>query len=928
MSTNSIDPCSIANQDSLNQDFSKLILNNHRNPISIHQLSKLDSIQKVDLDNLIDHLKAIYRTYNLAWIDHCDAIDRLKYRLNRKKRTTPTPSSAHLDLSSVGLQINDSTTISSNSIKDHNSNNLSNLIQNGRTTRRTANSTTLGLSDAVTDAQFDIVLAHLGTADQKDPNIRAMKTTAIVPDMIFFNKDRKNSISQDQQDDDDTLVKDPIEFYQLNQSNHHHHHQNHQSNWTKEEQDAFESSYSIQPKQFGWIASQVKTKTRAECVLHYYLTKRDNKYRNLHSSNPPIELKPKEIRGKRNKKVPFKPQISNGSSSSSSSSLNQIKTKTKPNLNLNLNNQNNQADIEADEDPLPIEPTSSSSEFPSQATSTQNTLIKSNNQHPSQISSSHNIIANDSINKITQSSSNLNNSSSISSDSPSIKPKSAINSSQVKSSISTLESNPISNHIPSTLSNSQSNFHVIKTNPNHQLISPQSQSMSSTVEESNYPSEAHNPSIPSSQSTDRAQIISDSSHSDQNTSRVSKRRKMEFGNTNSNHSILSSTLPLSLAKTKKSNLSEIQSASQYTHSTSKSSTQDLIEKNTSEPDQIVTQFHDHSPLEDNQIKATAELSTEPKNSTSMIMSIKETTSSENPVSRSSMQIRNLLNDDPVEPSTTMSNMDATAWFGADQDEESLVEQPLSTQTPPLPKRVKPQKHTQPEPHSIFSKIPQHRPLSRPISQPSSSTISLLHAHNHPPSEFGVVHAYNQQHNDTIAVDERFADPPSLPSSPSNPSSTNNRLTNHHNSVSSIKPMSSPSQSAARATLPQHLRHSSIYLNQERPISFGYYPPALSSSSYPYISPQVHRSSSKAPLFRNSHSPVGTRPSRLATLPSPISRRQSNEKTFHNSHAWPPSSSKPPAFSWSTNRNSNELQSKTNLNDIDSAENQNHYSRMS
>ncbi|PLW16409.1 hypothetical protein PCASD_21375 [Puccinia coronata f. sp. avenae] len=158
----------------------------------------------------------------------------------------------------------------------------SSLTATGRTTRRTANFSTFGIGDAVTDAQFDLVLAQLGTADQKDPNIRAMKTTATVPDMALLPKHRLVSISDDE---NDTLI----------------------SNWTAQEQEAFEKSYAAQPKQFGWIASQVKTRTRAECVIHYYRTKRENKYRNLHL--PPqavIEGKPRELRGKRSRKVPCK----------------------------------------------------------------------------------------------------------------------------------------------------------------------------------------------------------------------------------------------------------------------------------------------------------------------------------------------------------------------------------------------------------------------------------------------------------------------------------------------------------------------------------------------------------------------------------------------------------------------------------------------
>ncbi|EGG05839.1 uncharacterized protein MELLADRAFT_36440, partial [Melampsora larici-populina 98AG31] len=86
-------------------------------------------------------------------------------------------------------------------------------------------------------------------------------------------------------DHDVTLIKDPIAFYHLqpltaggaNPSNEIS--ESAESGWSQEEQKLFETSYGLQPKQFGWIASQIQTKTRAECVLYYYRTKRSNRYR-------------------------------------------------------------------------------------------------------------------------------------------------------------------------------------------------------------------------------------------------------------------------------------------------------------------------------------------------------------------------------------------------------------------------------------------------------------------------------------------------------------------------------------------------------------------------------------------------------------------------------------------------------------------------
>ncbi|PLW27334.1 hypothetical protein PCASD_10224 [Puccinia coronata f. sp. avenae] len=75
-------------------------------------------------------------------------------------------------------------------------------------------------------------------------------------------------------DKNNTLVTDPIAFYQLTPLKTESASSLPEiSNWAAQEHEAFEKSYAAQPKQFGWIASQVKTRTPAECVIHYYRTK-------------------------------------------------------------------------------------------------------------------------------------------------------------------------------------------------------------------------------------------------------------------------------------------------------------------------------------------------------------------------------------------------------------------------------------------------------------------------------------------------------------------------------------------------------------------------------------------------------------------------------------------------------------------------------
>ncbi|KAI9608552.1 hypothetical protein H4Q26_004735 [Puccinia striiformis f. sp. tritici PST-130] len=276
--------------------------------------------EHAEIEELVKNLRRTYRTYHLEWIEHCEAIDRLRVRLSRKKRPALTPVTTTVDIS-AGIPLSEAAgaIIGPGALSSSSAGITTSLTASGRTTRRTANFSTFGIGDAVTDAQFDLVLAQLGTADQKDPNIRAMKTTATVPDMALLPKDRLVSISDDE---NDTLVTDPISFYELSSpqtepiSSTSTSGQEHPP-WTAQEQEAFEKSYATQPKQFGWIASQVKTKNRAECVIHYYRTKRENKYRNLHlPPQPVVEGKIRELRGKRSRRVPCKTPTTDAPSSS------------------------------------------------------------------------------------------------------------------------------------------------------------------------------------------------------------------------------------------------------------------------------------------------------------------------------------------------------------------------------------------------------------------------------------------------------------------------------------------------------------------------------------------------------------------------------------------------------------------------------------
>lgn len=196
-------------------------------------------------------LKDLYREHQTDWQEHCDALDGLRSRLKRKPAATPiTPSIDPLS----GLPFSDMAATPGPS--------------SGRSTRRTAMNT-FGLGDAVrSEAEFQEILASLENADLRDPNMRAMRTTAVVPDMALTAEEQRLLVF----DDDNSRIVDPFRFFELDDAG---------PIWTEDEEETFRRRYSQYPKQFGKIASKLPEKTRADCVTYYYRTKHMFDYRGL-----------------------------------------------------------------------------------------------------------------------------------------------------------------------------------------------------------------------------------------------------------------------------------------------------------------------------------------------------------------------------------------------------------------------------------------------------------------------------------------------------------------------------------------------------------------------------------------------------------------------------------------------------------------------
>jgi hypothetical protein len=155
-----------------------------------------------------------------------------------------------------------------------------------------------------TEADFEAILAEFADDAAKDPNLRASKTTAVVPDMMT-PRERKLAY-----DDENDIVDDPLTYYDYAGTA--------EPIWTDEERAAFLKRYLSYPKQFGKIAEVLENKTAAQCVAYYYRTKKDVDYKGMLASK----------RGDKKKKaLPIK---SSGKSSALLSNLGQQKPTVNP----------------------------------------------------------------------------------------------------------------------------------------------------------------------------------------------------------------------------------------------------------------------------------------------------------------------------------------------------------------------------------------------------------------------------------------------------------------------------------------------------------------------------------------------------------------------------------------------------------------------
>jgi hypothetical protein len=117
-------------------------------------------------------------------------------------------------------------------------------------------------SDAArSEAELLEIIQSLESAEMRNPETRAKKTTATIPPMILDVRERMRTY-----DDRSGLVEDPLTYYHTGPDT--------GDVWNQQEVTTFMESYMMYPKQFERISIAIGTKTACQCVLFYYRKKK------------------------------------------------------------------------------------------------------------------------------------------------------------------------------------------------------------------------------------------------------------------------------------------------------------------------------------------------------------------------------------------------------------------------------------------------------------------------------------------------------------------------------------------------------------------------------------------------------------------------------------------------------------------------------
>ncbi|XP_077402236.1 nuclear receptor corepressor 1 isoform X4 [Vanacampus margaritifer] len=123
-----------------------------------------------------------------------------------------------------------------------------------------------GLSATIARSEHEISEIIDGLSEQEN-NEKQMRQMSVIPPMMYDSEQRRVKFINM-----NGLMDDPMKVYKARQF---------MNVWTEHEKEIFKDKFVQHPKNFGLIASYLERKCVADCVLYYYLTKKNNNYKTL-----------------------------------------------------------------------------------------------------------------------------------------------------------------------------------------------------------------------------------------------------------------------------------------------------------------------------------------------------------------------------------------------------------------------------------------------------------------------------------------------------------------------------------------------------------------------------------------------------------------------------------------------------------------------
>ncbi|XP_038618365.1 nuclear receptor corepressor 2 [Tachyglossus aculeatus] len=123
-----------------------------------------------------------------------------------------------------------------------------------------------GLSMSAARSEHEVSEIIDGLSEQENLE-KQMRQLAVIPPMLYdADQQRIKFINMN------GLMDDPMKVYKDRQV---------MNMWSEQEKETFREKFMQHPKNFGLIASFLERKTVADCVLYYYLTKKNENYKSL-----------------------------------------------------------------------------------------------------------------------------------------------------------------------------------------------------------------------------------------------------------------------------------------------------------------------------------------------------------------------------------------------------------------------------------------------------------------------------------------------------------------------------------------------------------------------------------------------------------------------------------------------------------------------